>query len=124
MAGVAVDDYEVCGFARFEGADAVGFAEEFSSILRGDVDSLQRRETRFDEQFGLPLVAEAGEYAPVTSGIFAGKEQASGLDEVALELHFFLEQDGAGAIAFGDTAARVEIVRAGGQRQRLQDALL
>ena len=124
LAGITVDNDEVSSFARFQCADAVAFSEEFGAILRGDVNSFERRKAGFHEQLSLALIAKTGEHAAVPGGIFTRKKQASSFDEVPLKFHFFLEQNSTGAIPLGYAGARGEIVRAGRKRERLQHAVL
>ena len=61
---VAVEHDEVGAFADGDGAASVEFAEDLGAIGRHDLDDLDRRETGFDQQFVVPVIAEAG-FTPV-----------------------------------------------------------
>ena len=71
----------------FEGADARALAEEVGAVLGLDVNRLERREARLDQQLHLALIAEPGDGAAVTGRIETGEQRAAGLDERHFEVH-------------------------------------
>src|SRR5262249_41268795 len=110
--------------ASSEGANRGGFAEVFRAVQRLDANGFERSEPGFDEKLDITLIAEAREDAAVTAGIFSRDEQAAGLDESALELHFFFEEIDLGWRTRSDRRAHHEIIRARREREGLQNALL
>src|SRR5439155_5528184 len=83
--GIAVNDDQVRSLASGNGADAIRLAEELRSVRCDDADGFNGRESGFNEQLRLALVAEPRQHATVAGGILAGQQQTAGLDEVALE---------------------------------------
>ena len=70
-ARVARYDCDVGALARLQRPDARALAEEIGAVLGLDVDRLERRESRLDEQLHLALIAEPGDGAAV-----AGRDRA------------------------------------------------
>src|SRR5277367_2287075 len=89
---VAIHHDKVSGFACGNRAKMLVLAEPHCAVLGGDVDRFFRSEAGLDEQFEVPLIAEAGQNPAVAGGIAAGHEQAALLDEVALKLQLLLEE--------------------------------
>src|SRR2546425_683111 len=91
---VAANHNQIRDFPRRERSHLVELAEKFRTIRRGDVDSLERRETCFHEQLHFALVAKSGDDAAVAGWVESREKQSARLNERALEVQLLLKQNG------------------------------